>query len=213
MTTQRLQTSPEALLTLLRALYVVFGLPCFIFLTVASFLMAGGSSGQDRTETLMFGALMSLGVIIPVTIFILKALGNRRLLKNIVQELSDSDKFSPDASFEVYKEGEGKYFGIDSNNGTILYIRLIRKGQVEVVGLAMGDWTSRELEGKKLRLYTKFPELPCIEIAVPWAQRWYDSLGAMEYKRYAMTKPFGQYVSEHVEALERQNNIHILKLA
>ncbi|MEX6666893.1 plasmid IncI1-type surface exclusion protein ExcA [Pseudomonas sp. W2-17] len=213
MVIQRVQTSPEALLTLLRALYVVFGLPSFLLLTVASFLMAGGRSGQDRTEILMFGALMSLGVIIPIGFFVLTTLKRRRLLTDIVQALNGPDRFLPDAAHEVYSEGVGKYFGIDPNIGTILYVHRIRKGQVDVVGLNMADWTSRELEGKTLRLYTKFPTLPCIEISTPWAQRWYDTLGAMEYKRYNTPKPFSQYVSEHVEALERENNIHIPKLA
>lgn len=106
----------------------------------------------------------------------------------------------------------GKYLGIDARNGTILYIHKIRKGQVDVVGLTMGDWTNREVEGNKLRLYTKFPELPCIEISTPWAQRWYDTLGAMEYKRYTTAKPFGLYVREHAEKLERENKIHIPNL-
>lgn len=108
---------------------------------------------------------------------------------------------------------DGKYLGIDSRNGTILYIHRIRKGQVDVVGMTMADWTNREIEGNMLRLYTKFPELPRIEIKTPWAQRWYDTLGAMEYKRYSTPKPFPEYVRDHVEQLEREHQIHIPSVA
>ncbi|WP_164348675.1 plasmid IncI1-type surface exclusion protein ExcA, partial [Pseudomonas viridiflava] len=102
-------------------------------------------------------------------------------LSRVTEALKAKDVFWPDDGYEFYLVNDGKYFGIDTKNGAILYIHKIRKGQVDVVGLTMGDWTNRELEGNKLRLYTKFPELPCIEISTPWAQRWYDTLGAMEY--------------------------------
>jgi hypothetical protein len=197
-----------------KTLYLVIALPFFLITGLMSLLVLPGSApGQETRDSLALIVMFWTPVVIPLMLFFMTSRTRGKLLKSVLRTLKLPDIFWPAEDCEFFIWNSGKYLGIDSKNGTILYINRIRKGQADVVGLTMGDWTSRELEGKTLRVYTKFPELPCIEIQTPWAQRWYDMLGAMEYKRYNMSKPFAQHVSEHLDTLERENNIHIPKLA
>ncbi|MBX8493191.1 plasmid IncI1-type surface exclusion protein ExcA [Pseudomonas cichorii] len=213
-TVQRLKNAREGWLQVAKTAYLAIALPFLLFLGVPSLLVLPGSDpGSETHDSLILVAMFWTPIIIPMMIFIVNRRGKRKLLNKIVTSLKNKDFYSTEDGEELFQLNSGKYFGIDTRNGTILYIHRIRKGQVDVVGLTMGDWTNRELEDSTLRLYTKFSELPCIEISTPWAQRWYDTLGAMEYKRYNTPKPFTQYVSEHVESLERDNKIHIPKLA
>lgn len=212
--TNRLMTSKETLCQLVRVGYIFFAFPFLVLIGVITFCMWMSSTpGRMLSGVPLFTFLVWTVIAISVAMYVHGLKSKYLLLKRINSSLRDPELYNPSEGCEFYLTGGGKYLGIDSENGTILYINKIRKGEVDVVGMTMGDWTRRELEGKTLRLYTKFPELPCIEIHTPWAQLWYDMLGAMEYKRYQTPKPFGQHVSEHVKTLERENNIHIPKLA
>jgi hypothetical protein len=211
---QRLMNAKEGWFHIVKTLYLVLALPFFLITGLLSLVALSGSSpGQQTRDSWTLVAMFWTPVVIPLILFIVTSRARGRLLKSVLLSLKSRDIFWPAEECEFFLWNSGRYLGIDNKNGTILYINRIRRGQVDVVGLSMGDWTGRELDGKTLRLYTKFPDLPRIEFHTPWAERWYDMLGAMEYKRYNTAKPFGQYVSEHVEALERENNIHIPKLA
>ena len=213
-TVQRLNTAKEGWFQVARRTYFIIVFPCLIFLGLLSLMVLPGSMpGRETKDTLILIAMFWTPVVVPLLFFISAARARRRLLKNILAVLRAKDTFCPDDGQELIQTASGKYLGIDSKNGTILYVHRIRKGLVDVVGLTMGDWTNREVEGNVLRLYTKFPELPCIEISTPWAQKWYDTLGAMEYKRYQTAVPFRDYVTAHIGTLERENKIHIPRVA
>ncbi|EGH98735.1 MULTISPECIES: plasmid IncI1-type surface exclusion protein ExcA [Pseudomonas syringae group] len=214
MKVQRLKTAKEGWFWIVKIFYMFIAFPCAVFVTIPSLFMAPSLIDRQAYSTLFFFAVIWLGVLIPVGVFIYGVLSRRRLLKQITTTIKASQFFEPDAANEIYHEGDGKYLGIDTQNGTILYVHRIRKGQVDVVALTMDDWTNREVEGNRmLRLYTKFPDLPRIEIATPWAQRWYDTLGAMEHKQYSTPQPFNRYVHDRLEALERDLNVQIPRLA
>ncbi|WP_044424064.1 plasmid IncI1-type surface exclusion protein ExcA [Pseudomonas savastanoi] len=211
---QRLRTGKETWVWLFKLAYMLLAFPFLLFIGVVTFFMALGYTGAEKVETIEFSMLIWAAVLIPTGIFIYGVLSRRRLLKRVTRVIKSPQFFNPDPTNEIYHEGDGKYLGIDTQNGTILYVHRIRKGQVDVVALTMDDWTNREVEGKGiLRLYTKHPDIPRIEIGTPLAQLWYDTLGAMEHKQYSTPRPFSMYVAEHIEKLERDNNIHIPKVS
>ncbi|RMR61811.1 Exclusion-determining protein, partial [Pseudomonas savastanoi pv. fraxini] len=203
---QRLRTGRETLIWLIKLAYMLLAFPFLLFIGVVTFFMALSYTGAEKVETIEFSMLIWAAILIPVGIFIYGVLSRRRLLKRVTRVIKSPQFFNPDPTNEIYHEGDGKYLGIDTKNGTILYVHRIRKEQVDVVALTMDDWTNREVEGKGiLRLYTKHPDLPRIEIGTPLAQLWYDTLGAMEHKQkqYSTPQPFNRYVHDHLEALER----------
>ncbi len=210
---QRLKTTREGWAWVFKILYMVLALPCLLFLALASLLTLSDVLKSGDLYQLFFYGLIWAAILIPVAIFTKQAISKRRILKVITNDVKDPEYFMPEQGYEMYHEGDGKYLGIDIKRGTILYVHRIRKGEVDVVGLDMKDWTNREVEGKMFRLYTKLPELPRIEIATPWAQRWFDTLGSMEFKQYQPAMPFSEYVDIHREQLERENHIAIPRLA
>ncbi|WP_440800801.1 plasmid IncI1-type surface exclusion protein ExcA [Serratia marcescens] len=210
---QRLKTTREGWAWIFKILYMVLALPCLLFLALASLLTLSDVLKSGDLYQLFFYGLIWAAILIPVAIFTKQVISKRRILKVITNDVKDPEYFMPEQGYEMYHEGDGKYLGIDIKRGTILYVHRIRKGEVDVVGLDMKDWTNREVEGKMFRLYTKLPELPRIEIATPWAQRWFDTLGSMEFKQYQPAMPFSEYVDIHREQLERENHIAIPRLA
>ncbi|WP_439041093.1 plasmid IncI1-type surface exclusion protein ExcA [Serratia bockelmannii] len=210
---QRLKTTREGWAWVFKILYMVLALPCLLFLALASLLTLSDVLKSGDLYQLFFYGLIWAAILIPVAIFTKQVISKRRILKVITNDVKDPEYFMPEQGYEMYHEGDGKYLGIDIKRGTILYVHRIRKGEVDVVGLDMKDWTNREVEGKMFRLYTKLPELPRIEIATPWAQRWFDTLGSMEFKQYQPAIPFSEYVDIHREQLERENHIAIPRLA
>ncbi|WP_054068051.1 plasmid IncI1-type surface exclusion protein ExcA, partial [Pseudomonas savastanoi] len=206
MKVQRLKTAKEGWFWIVKIFYMLFAFPFAVLVGVPSLFIASSLIEEKDFTTLGFCSMLWLGVLIPMGIFIYGVLSRRRLLKRVTRAIKSPQFFNPDPTNEIYHEGDGKYLGIDTKNGTILYVHRIRKGQVDVVALTMDDWTNREVEGKGiLRLYTKHPDLPRIEIGTPLAQLWYDTLGAMEHKQkqYSTPQPFNRYVHDRLEALER----------
>lgn len=214
MSAKRIRTGREYFFWMIGVIYGVLALPFLLLFGIGMLWMVLSTEADQRiVEYEYLTAIIWTGILVPLFFFVRSVLGKRQTLKKLTSSLKQGNYFDPNAENEMYHEGEGKYLGIDIRNGTVLYIHRIRKGQVDVIGMNLGDWTQRELEGNILRLYTKFPELPRIEFSTPWAQRWYDTLGAMEHKRYEHSQRFSEYVNSHVEQLERDNKVQISKLA
>lgn len=212
--TQRLMSGGETTWYLAKILYITFAIPCLLIiggLGVFALLVDGVRNVPAAVVLLL--SLCWAGILIPIAIFIYNVIRKRRLLKRLVPTLKDTRYFDPQPGYEIYHEGDGKYFGIDLIRGTMLYVHRIRKGEVDVLGLDMSSWTDREVEGNLLRLYTRIPELPKLQIGTPWAQRWFDTLGAMENRDYQTPTPYATFVAERYAQLEQANNIKIPRLA
>lgn len=209
---QRIKTRKEAAFFIIKLAYGLIGFPFLLILGVLALLSLTGAGRTDGDIYILI-SIIRLGILIPMGVFFYKVFSKRRLLKIITNDIKHHDFFMPEPGYEMFHEGDGKYLGIDIQRGTILYVHRIRKGEVDVVGLDMSDWTNREVGGKMFRLYTKILQLPRIEIATPWAQRWFDTLGSMEFKQYSPSLPFSEYVDIHLEQLEREQHIAIPRLA
>lgn len=213
MRVNRLKTQKEFWSFLIKLAYILLALPFLLFVGSVLLLTMPPPHSSRVEENVIAVIIVWSAILIPVGIFFYRVFRKNSFLTKVVKSLQSPDHFLPDSIHEMYHQGDCKYLGIDIRNGTILYVHQIRKGQADVIGLNMGDWTNREVEGKMLRLYTKFPELPRIEISTPWAQRFYDTLGAMEYKRFDNSTPFSAYVNSHIAQLERDHKVHVPKLA
>lgn len=209
---QRLKSVRETLSEVARTLYMLFGIPFLLFAGVVMFFAV--TSGRSNLPGDSLGTVLIWAVIfLSIGIFVRGIRRRRSILKNATAAFRDPAYFDPDEGYEMYQQASGKYLGIDKTNGTILYIHSIRKGQMDVMALTMDEWTNREVEGNIFRLYTKYADLPRIEIRTAWAQRWYDTLGAMQHKQYSTPKPFKQFVYDRIELLERDLKVHIPRLA
>lgn len=174
-----------------RALYYVFSLPVLLFFGVTMAAISyGTATGKTDGADGAFNFCMVLvwaAILIPFILRRRKKQRQLRQLKDMVKMLSRSDRFSPQPQHQVFDAGRGKYLGVDTKLGTLLYIHMVKKGVIDVIGLSMQDWTDRELEGSELRLFTRMADVPVLRIyAHPLvAKDLFYTLGAMSNNSYA----------------------------
>jgi len=213
---ERLMTVRETLWQVMTGIYTVFVMPLLFImgLIFALMLTSASETSAEKNESIL-GVLFFWGPMFITVILWARGVRLRRnQLKKIVRLLKSQPYFSPVDEYHEVVNGSGVYFGIDTRNGTMLYVRLIRKGVVDILGLTLGDLTRREVEGKsKLRLYTRFTDPPCIEVRTAYGQRYFDMIGAMECKSYRTPLPFAEYVNDHIMDIERTFRVRRLAIS
>ena len=191
-TVQRHDKFKDYIWALTRVLYYFLALPCLILLALASIIIYSGNEpgGHDPNMAYIF-FLVWMGILLPLGFRRFKIINRRRQLKKMVALLTSDERFSPLRQHQVMDAGQGKYLGIDIKFGNLLYIHMVKKGVVDVIGLTMRDWTERELEGGTLRIKTKNPEVPVLSInAHPTVTReLFNTLGAMSHNSYVESFP------------------------
>lgn len=211
-TVQRTDSKAETLWVFARFVYYFLALPCLFFFAASSFIIYSNNEpgGHDPAMTAFF-VLVWLAVLIPLGARRYFKISRRSKLQKMVSMLTRADRFSPQKQHEVLDAGRGKYLGIDTKNGTILYIHMVKKGVIDVIGLDMQSWTNRELEGSALRVYTSMPDVPVLSVyAHPIvAKRLFDTLGAMDQNSYgnAFTDSWPIYVSQQSRFVEYEHDV------
>lgn len=177
---------------LTRALYYFLALPCLILLALATLVgIFGNTMVRADGGYYFFSLLIWAAILIPLGFRRFSVISRRIQLKKMVATLTSDERFNPRKQHQVMDAGRGKYLGIDIKSGNILYIHMVKKGVVDVIGLTMRDWTDRELEDGTLRLNTKNPEVPVLSVnAHPTvASELYNTLGAMSHNSYPESFP------------------------
>ncbi|WP_168403364.1 plasmid IncI1-type surface exclusion protein ExcA [Erwinia amylovora] len=213
-TVQRHDSKIENLWVVIKFLYYFLALPCLLFFAAASLIIYLGKQpgGHDDPGMASFFILVWIALVVPLGLRRYGNVSRRTKLKKMVAMLSSSERFSPQKQHQVFDAGRGRYLGIDIQRGTILYIHMVKKGVVDVVGLTMSDWTNRELEGSALRLYTRMPDVPVLSIyAHPTvATPLFDTLGAMTHKSYSEPfprEPWPEYVGRQSRFVEFEHDV------
>lgn len=191
-TVQRHDNWLDYIWALTRVLYYFLGLPSLIFIAIASVIIYS-SKGPTEPGVGMgfFFILVWCGILLPLGFRRFGIIRRRRQLKKIVSMLTSAERFSPLKQHQVMDAGQGKYLGIDIKSGNILFIQMVKKGVVDVIGLTMRDWTDRELEDSTLRLKTKKPEVPVLSVNAhsTVARELFNTLGAMSHNSYPESSP------------------------
>ncbi|MGG6101260.1 MULTISPECIES: plasmid IncI1-type surface exclusion protein ExcA [Pantoea] len=191
-TVQRHDNWLDYIWAITRVAYYFLGLPSLLFIALASIIVYS-SKGPTEPDAGMgfFFILVWCGILLPLGFRRLSIIRRRRQLKKMVALLTSDTRFSPQKQHQVMDAGRGKYLGIDTRYGNILFIHMVKKGVVDVIGLTMRDWTDRELEGSTLRINTKNPDVPVLSInAHPTVTKeLYNTLSAMSHKRYTESFP------------------------
>ncbi|MGP2416703.1 plasmid IncI1-type surface exclusion protein ExcA [Pantoea ananatis] len=192
-TVQRHDSKIENLWTIIKFAYYFLALPCLFFFAAASFMIYLGKQPGGHSDPNMAGffVLVWVALIVPLAFRRYLKVTRRHQLKKMVALLTSEVRFSPQKQHQVMDAGRGKYLGIDTRSGNILYIHIVKKGIVDVIGLTSRDWTDRELEGSTLRILTKNPEVPVLSInAHPTVTKeLFNTLGAMSHKSYTESFP------------------------
>ncbi|WGK60033.1 plasmid IncI1-type surface exclusion protein ExcA [Pantoea sp. SS70] len=212
-TIQRHDNWVDSIWALTRLLYYFLGLPYLCFLAFGTLVaMFGDTMGRPNSELYFFSLLVWAGILIPFSYRRYIVIRRRRQLKQMVTLLSSDERFSPEKHHQVMDAGRGKYLGVDIRSGNLLYIHMVKKGVVDVIGLTMRDWTERELEGSTLRLNTRNPEVPVLSInAHPTVTKeLFNTIGAMSHKGYSESfpqEPWPEYVGRQSRFVEFEHNV------
>lgn len=212
-TVQRHDNLIDSIWALTRVLYYFLALPCLAFLALASIIIYSSNEpgGHDPDMAFLF-FLIWMAIILPLGYRRLGIVRRRRQLKQMVTLLSSDERFSPQKHHQVMDAGRGKYLGVDIRSGNLLYIHMVKKGVVDVIGLTMRDWTERELEGSTLRLNSRNPEVPVLSInAHPTVTKeLFNTIGAMSHKSYSESfpqEPWPEYVGRQSRFVEFEHNV------
>ena len=217
-TVQRTDSKAETLWVLVKFVYYFLALPCLVFFAVASLVIYSGHGPGGRDPSMFaFFVLVWLAVLVPLGVRRYFKMSRRSKLLKMVTMLSRPDRFSPQKQHQVLDAGRGKYLGIDTKNGTILYIHMVKKGVIDVIGLDMQSWTNRELEGSALRLYTRMPDVPVLSVYAHWAKakELFDTLGAMDHNSYGngFTDSWPVYVAQQSRFVEYEHGVVVPQAA
>lgn len=211
---QRHDNSMDFIWALTKTFYYFIFLPCALILAAMTlFLFISGSYRYSLFTTDYFLlTFLWLSILLPLGVRKFSTMSRRDKLNKMVALLTSDERFSPQKQHQVLDAGRGKYLGIDSQRGTILYIHMVKKGIIDVMGLTMRDWTDREFEGSALRLYTKNPDVPVLSVnAHPIVTKdLFNTLGAMAHKNYGEPfpqEPWSLYVARQSKFVEFEHNV------
>ncbi|MBP2157419.1 plasmid IncI1-type surface exclusion protein ExcA [Erwinia rhapontici] len=212
-TVQRHDNKVDLFCALTRVFYYFLGLPSLIVLALVTLVgIFGNTMVRANGDFYLFSFLIWAAILLPLGYRHYSIRARRLKLSKIVSMLSSAERFSPQKQHQVLDAGRGKYLGIDTQRGTILYIHMVKKGVIDVMGLTINDWTDRELEGSALRLYTRMPDVPVLSVfAHPMvAKDLFNTLGAMVHKSYTEPfpdEPWAEYVGRQSRFVEFEHDV------
>lgn len=201
---------------LIRSAYYRVFLPCAIIFAVITLFVVFSTSAESYlyTSDYFLLAMLWMFIILPLSFRYISIKARDKKLHKISSLLKSDSRFSPQANHEIFSASKGKYLGIDTKRGTILYVHMLKKGVIDVVGLNMGSWTNVELEGSALRIYIPDPDLPMLSITAPpaVASNLYNTLGAMSHKAYSEPcpdEPWPLHVARQSKFIEFEHKVMV----
>lgn len=150
--------------------------------------------------------LISIGcwilLIAPFTFNYFIATKRKEKIKSVLDEIKATGHFNPTKESEAWFFWKNTYLGLDYHKGTIVYIRIYPGNVMDVIGFDAYSLTRTEVEGSKLRLYTKLASLPMIPIDTYAASNLANHIHAMNNKGYSYNFNFPEIVKQKRQKLE-----------
>ncbi|QOI58016.1 plasmid IncI1-type surface exclusion protein ExcA [Rouxiella badensis] len=211
---QRERTGYETVKGIVQVLASVFVMPPILFLACYFTISYDHSSPYNgRAEHWKWALLFWILFLTPIIMRLRTVRRRKRTIKGIAA-MVEGELYSP-AKSNVVTEGWQNYLGVDGIRGTLLYMRMTRDGVYDVVGLDMHDhgWTRVERVGAKIKLYTKIPECPSLEITAPGGEndalKLYDTICAMQHRLYEYKTSFPAWVRQAAQQDQQRLGVHL----
>ncbi|MEI7307135.1 plasmid IncI1-type surface exclusion protein ExcA [Pectobacterium atrosepticum] len=130
-------------------------------------------------------------------------------IQTVLDKIKLSGCFNPTKDSEGWLFWQNTYLGCDYLQGTIVYIRIYPGNVMDIIGFDAYSLVRTEVEGSKLRLYTKFASLPMIPIDTFAASNIADHLHGMNNKGYIYNFNFPDVVKNKRKELETLSGIPV----
>ncbi|MEQ9971340.1 plasmid IncI1-type surface exclusion protein ExcA [Pectobacterium carotovorum] len=184
-----------------KSLFLRFGVIILIFFAPLFTLFALDSPyANTREYVIAFGCWTIL--IAPFVINYLIAKKRKQKIQAVLDDIKSSGFFNPTKDSEGWLFWQNTYLGCDYHNGTIVYIRIYPGKVMDVIGFDAYSLVRTEVEGSKLRLYTRFASLPMIPIETSAASNIANHLHGMNDKGYSYKFNFPNIVRNKRKELE-----------
>lgn len=130
----------------------------------------------------------------------------RKKINTIVDNIKTTGQYAP--SFEIRSDWDTKYMGIDTHNGTILYIGIcLDKDYIDVIGFEARGFLQTQYEGYELVCHTKLISSPVISIKTKKYTQ--DLIYTMTSRHYKYATEFFNLVKDKRKELEKLAGIPI----
>ncbi|EDS6807084.1 plasmid IncI1-type surface exclusion protein ExcA [Salmonella enterica subsp. enterica serovar Legon] len=124
----------------------------------------------------------------------------RKTIDAIVANIKATGQFVP--GYEVRSDWDIKYMGIDTHNGTILYIGIrLDKDYIDVIGFDARGFLQTQYEGYELTCHTKLVSSPVISIKTKKITQ--DLIYMMTSRHYDHSAGFFNLVKDKRKELEK----------
>ncbi|STB73724.1 plasmid IncI1-type surface exclusion protein ExcA [Citrobacter koseri] len=179
-----------------KSLFYVAGILSLIFYGIVYITVA---NSYDE-YIIGFGCWVLLVAPFAVNYFIAKK--RKQKIQSALAEIKATGHFNPTKESEAWFFWKNTYLGFDYHKGTIVYIRIYPGNVMDVIGFDAYSLTRTEVEGSKLRLYTKLASLPMISIDTDAASNIANHIHAMNNKGYSYNFNFPDIVKQKRQKLE-----------
>lgn len=206
---------PVAIAGSLAIIYCIFALPFHIPMGIYAIYNFQELINSKQKSITIFIILSFFFAIFIIANSIYR---QRRNIKAFTSFFSESDLSTPQAhNIAMSRTGWG-YLGLDTKNGTMLYINhpdttifnFFFPKDVRVIGFGMYDWKSIEVDGNTLRIYTGIPELPSVSINTGKANQMYEKINAMRNKTWTYENNVPGYVEHHAKQIADAHGLNLI---
>lgn len=185
-----------------RSLFLKFGIISFALLFFLCMLPIIFDD-YVRSEAYLYAFLSGMFLLSPFAINFIIAKNRKQKLRTVVDNIKATGLFNPTTNSEGWLFWNSTYLGFDFHKGTFLYVRIYPGNVMDVIGFDAYSLVRTEVEGSKLRLYTRLTSLPMIPIDTGSASSIADHLHAMNNKRYSYNFDFHDVVNKKHKELEQ----------
>ncbi|ASV34555.1 surface exclusion protein (plasmid) [Candidatus Williamhamiltonella defendens] len=201
-----------ALVQFILCTYIWAGIPFFFFVGIMSYWISNDPLYDVvRHKNIFYTNLSLAALVIPLTWCILSYINKRRRIAKILSVIKSDESYDPAPDNEIREMHSSAYFGIDPKRGTMLYIRLFNKKEIDIFGFNVSNWRQCELTGtNKLRLYLNSTEVPFIDIQNNHAGLLYEKLCVMRNQHYHYPYHFPGYVEDSTKHLSKKMGFKML---
>lgn len=194
-----------------KSLFLRFGIICLVFFAVSFTLLSFDSQYANTSDHIIaFGSWFLL--IAPFSVNFAIAKKRKQKIQTVLDDIKSSGFFNPTKDSEGWLFWQNTYLGCDYHNGTIVYIRIYPGKVMDVIGFDAYSLVRTEVEGSKLRLYTRFASLPMIPIETSAASNIANHLHGMNNKGYSYKFSFPNIVRNKRKELEALAGMQVPEL-
>jgi hypothetical protein len=207
---------PVAVVGTLSGMYLIFGLP--IHIALASVIYPYAKFYGFRQADITLSAFIWISLALVITIISIAIFKQRKNINAFTSYFKESETSVPLPS-NIAKSWTGlSYLGLDTKNGTLLYINhpdttifnFFFPKDVRVMGFGMYDWKSLEVEGNRLTIYTGKPELPAVSITTGKASQLYEKINAMRNQTWTYENNVPGYVEHQAKRIADAKGLNLI---